>query len=179
VPPLGPPEPCADADLGRSVQGSPITARGVRRPERRAKLVVVGCITGDEPAGIAICQAASSGLTPPAGTEPSGSSKPESGTGPAAKHRQKPTRRPQPPEGQRLHRLGRPSGGHRRVAWGRRRATAGPTLTVEAGDGALLAAAECRRWRLRPARRWWPADRRRMARLPAAAPARAGTYARG
>jgi protein MpaA len=54
--------------LGRSVQGRLITAVEFGDPTAARKLLVVGCIHGDEPAGIAIARQLER-LTPPAGTD--------------------------------------------------------------------------------------------------------------
>lgn len=49
--------------LGRSVQGRAITAVHFDAPHARVRVVLVGCIHGDEPAGIAITRAVD-GMTP-------------------------------------------------------------------------------------------------------------------
>jgi murein peptide amidase A len=43
--------------LGRSVDGRPIVAEQIGDPRARRRLVVVGCVHGNEPAGIAIARA--------------------------------------------------------------------------------------------------------------------------
>jgi protein MpaA len=63
-----PPAPVQTLTLGRSVQGRPITAVEFGDPSAERKLVVVGCIHGNEPAGIAIARQLER-LTPPAGTD--------------------------------------------------------------------------------------------------------------
>jgi protein MpaA len=54
--------------LGTSVRGRAISAVHWDAPGARARLVVIGCIHGDEPAGIAITRAVA-GLVPPSGLE--------------------------------------------------------------------------------------------------------------
>ena len=68
MPAARPPVPVQTLTLGRSVQGRPITAVEFGDPTAERKLVVVGCIHGDEPAGIAIARQLEQ-LTPPAGTD--------------------------------------------------------------------------------------------------------------
>jgi protein MpaA len=68
VPAARPPVPVQTLTLGRSVQGRPITAVEFGDPSAERKLVVVGCIHGNEPAGIAIARQLER-LTPPAGTD--------------------------------------------------------------------------------------------------------------
>jgi protein MpaA len=63
-----PPVPVQTLALGRSVQGRPITAVEFGDPSAERKLLVVGCIHGNEPAGIAIARQLER-LTPPAGTD--------------------------------------------------------------------------------------------------------------
>jgi protein MpaA len=60
--------PVQTLTLGRSVQGRPITAVEFGDPSAERKLLVVGCIHGNEPAGIAIARQLER-LTPPAGTD--------------------------------------------------------------------------------------------------------------
>ena len=62
------PVPVQTLTLGRSVQGRPITAVEFGDPGAQRKLLVVGCIHGDEPAGIAIARQLER-LTPPPGTD--------------------------------------------------------------------------------------------------------------
>jgi protein MpaA len=62
------PVPVQTLTLGRSVQGRPITAVEFGDPAALRKLLVVGCIHGDEPAGIAIARQLER-LTPPPGTD--------------------------------------------------------------------------------------------------------------
>jgi len=62
------PVPVQTLTLGRSVRGRPITAVEFGDPAARRKLLVVGCIHGDEPAGIAIARQLER-LTPPPGTD--------------------------------------------------------------------------------------------------------------
>lgn len=54
--------------LGQSVQGRPITAIEYGDPNAARRLVVVGCIHGNEPAGIAIARQLET-LAPPPGTD--------------------------------------------------------------------------------------------------------------
>jgi protein MpaA len=54
--------------LGRSVQGRPITAVELRAPGARTTALVVGCIHGDERAGIAVARHLAAGAAP-AGTD--------------------------------------------------------------------------------------------------------------
>src|SRR5712691_1505636 len=54
--------------LGTSVRGRPITAVELGDPSAPRRLVVVGCIHGNEPAGIAVA-AALERLVPPAGVD--------------------------------------------------------------------------------------------------------------
>jgi protein MpaA len=54
--------------LGMSVQGRPITAVELGDPTASRRLVVFGCIHGNEPAGIAIARQLE-GMAPPAGTD--------------------------------------------------------------------------------------------------------------
>src|SRR5205085_12302731 len=68
VPTGPPPPPVQMLTLGRSVQGRPITAVEFGDPGAQRKLLVVGCIYGNEPAGIAIARQLER-LTPPAGTD--------------------------------------------------------------------------------------------------------------
>ncbi|MCW3045583.1 MAG: murein peptide amidase [Actinobacteria bacterium] len=68
MPAARPPVPVQTLTLGRSVQGRPITAVEFGDPSAERKLVVVGCIHGNEPAGIAIARQLER-LTPPAGTD--------------------------------------------------------------------------------------------------------------
>jgi protein MpaA len=63
-----PPTPVQTLAIGRSVQGRPITAVEFGDPSSERKLLVVGCIHGNEPAGIAIARQLER-LTPPAGTD--------------------------------------------------------------------------------------------------------------
>jgi murein peptide amidase A len=51
--------------IGRSVQGRPIEAIETGDPASRVKVVVVGCIHGDEPAGIAIANILAARGAPP------------------------------------------------------------------------------------------------------------------
>ncbi|HMC80006.1 MAG TPA: DUF2817 domain-containing protein, partial [Acidimicrobiia bacterium] len=62
------PVPVQTLTLGRSVQGRPITAVEFGDPGAQRKLLVVGCIHGDEPAGIAIARQLER-LTPPPGID--------------------------------------------------------------------------------------------------------------
>ncbi len=62
------PVPVPVQTLGRSVQGRPITAVEFGDPGAQRKLLVVGCIHGNEPAGIAIARQLER-LTPPPGTD--------------------------------------------------------------------------------------------------------------
>ena len=68
VPAGRPPAPLQTLVLGRSVQGRSITAVELGDPGAQRKLLVVGCIHGNEPAGIAIARQLER-LTPPAGTD--------------------------------------------------------------------------------------------------------------
>ena len=54
--------------LGTSVKGRPITAIELGDPSAARRLVVVGCIHGNEPAGIAVADALE-GLVPPSGVD--------------------------------------------------------------------------------------------------------------
>jgi protein MpaA len=54
--------------IGKSVQGRPIEAIETGDPSSKVKVVVVGCIHGDEPAGIAITKILAA-RTPPAGID--------------------------------------------------------------------------------------------------------------
>ena len=51
--------------IGKSVQGRPIEAIETGDPASRVKVVVVGCIHGDEPAGIAITKILAERGAPP------------------------------------------------------------------------------------------------------------------
>jgi protein MpaA len=51
--------------LGRSVEGRPIWAREVGDPKGRRKILVVGCVHGDEPAGEAITRRLRRARPPP------------------------------------------------------------------------------------------------------------------
>ncbi len=53
--------------VGRSVEGRPITATVVSGPPVSANIIVIGCIHGDEPAGMAVTERLA-GLDPPRGT---------------------------------------------------------------------------------------------------------------
>ena len=68
VPTGRPMVPVQTLTLGRSVQGRPITAVEFGDPSAQRKLLVVGCIHGDEPAGIAIARQLER-LTPLPGTD--------------------------------------------------------------------------------------------------------------
>jgi protein MpaA len=68
APAARPPTPVQRLTLGRSLQGRPITAVEFGDPGAERKLVVVGCIHGNEPAGIAIARQLER-LAPPAGTD--------------------------------------------------------------------------------------------------------------
>jgi protein MpaA len=50
--------------LGRSVRGRPIAAYELGDPRARRKVVVVGCIHGDEPAGVAVIRQLARGSPP-------------------------------------------------------------------------------------------------------------------
>jgi protein MpaA len=51
--------------VGRSVEGRPIVARVVGSAHARRRVLVVGCVHGDEPAGIAITRALRAATPPP------------------------------------------------------------------------------------------------------------------
>lgn len=50
--------------LGRSVQGRPITAVELGNPHAARRVLVVGCVHGDEPAGVPVADALSAGPGP-------------------------------------------------------------------------------------------------------------------